>query len=921
MRMRLRNKLLLAALIPALLLIAQILLVDYFIRELQSAVTFISSAHTVIEADFSASELVRALRTEIKSLPSAYSGGAPQQGGTGTREQSIKAGWPKLESLIDVITGAKAAQQIDPRLLNDLAQAAAIARRASLQAAASAANDANNLTAVFERVIAADRALGDLGGALDTLAIELRKQLQIAVDRERQIHNRPVIAGIAIGGLSVALLLGFAWLYVDRHLAAQLVALSKSMRDIARGYLEAPLPNPGGRDEIGDMVEALAVFRDTAIEVKDKNLREVARAQQRLVDAIESISEGFALWDRDDRLVMHNSRSQQLLSLGDLLAIGTHFEDLIRALALTRDYYHPSIGDRSAWLARRLELHRNVPSEHELQLADETWLRISEHPTQEGGTVTVWTDITALKHREAELAGLVQKLEVAHDEAMRATQAKSQFLASMSHELRTPLNAIIGFTRLVMRRSQSVLPDKQYQNLEKILASSEHLLTLINTVLDLSKIEAGRMEVRTSQFPLEPLLDVCLGTVEPMIKSERVRLIKDVPEGLPVLETDQEKLKQIIINLLSNAAKFTDAGSITLRARWHSGQIELAVADTGIGIPRAELELIFEEFRQAGDANRMHAGTGLGLAISRRLARMLGGNVKAESEEGQGSTFTVFLPHRLAAAAPDVGLRAQTPLDSTPAPHSTERPILAIDDDPNVIYLLRENLGDAGYSVVGASSSKKGLELARKLRPVAITLDLVMPEMDGWQVLHALKSDRATRDIPVILISIIDQKDLGFRLGAADYIVKPFDRDVLVGAMARIAPQCRRILVVDDDSNVPELVRQSLEDERYAIVWAQDGVTALERITEVRPSLILLDLIMPRMDGLTFLGVLQADAALRDIPVIVLTAKSLSADERQMLQERVLGLIEKQGFDRDTLIREIRRALPVAEPTAAVAGN
>jgi signal transduction histidine kinase/CheY-like chemotaxis protein len=909
--MRLRNKLLVAATIPALLLIAQIVFVNHFIRELQSAVTFISSAHTIIEADFGASELVGTLRKEIKALPSTYSGDATKRS-IESGDQSIRTAWNKLNSLIDVIASAKVLRQIDPHLLSALSQAAENARRES-EAATLAAGESNSLDALFERVIASDRALGNLQDALNALAIELRKEAQIAVDRESKIHNRPLVAGIAIGGFSVLLLLAFAWLYVDRHLATQLIALSRSMRAIAGGNLRAPLPATSARDEMGEMVAALTVFRDTAVEVEEKNLREIARAQQRLIDAIESISEGFALWDRNDRLVMCNSRAPKVLRLGKLLAIGTSFEDLIRELALAREHYDPSVGDRNAWFERRLELHRKVPSEHEQRLMDGTWIRVSEYPTREGGTVTIWTDITASKQREAELAGLVQKVELARDQAMQATQAKSQFLASMSHELRTPLNAIIGFTRLVMRRTKDILPTKQYENLEKILTSSEHLLTLINSVLDLSKIEAGRMDVRTSHFQLETLLDTCIVTVEPMIRADRVQLIKDIQGPLPNLETDQEKLKQLLINLLSNAAKFTEAGAITVRAQSTGELIKLVVTDTGIGIRRDDLELIFEEFRQAGDANRVQGGTGLGLAISRRLARMLGGDITADSEEGKGSTFTVVLPARLESGVREPEPSPQTPVVSQFVPRSVGRIVLAIDDDPNVVYLLKENLADAGYSVVGASSGEEGLRLARSLQPRAITLDIVMPEMDGWQVLHALKSDPLTREIPVILISIVDQKDLGFKLGAADYVIKPFDRDALIGAMSRIAPDCRRILVVDDDSNVPELVRQLLEGESCSIEWAPDGVVGLERIAHVRPSLILLDLLMPRMDGLTFLNVLQADAGLRDIPVIVLTAKSLTIGERQTLQDRVLGLVEKHGFKREDLIREVRRVLPLAK--------
>ena len=495
---------------------------------------------------------------------------------------------------------------------------------------------------------------------------------------------------------------------------------------------------------------------------------------------------------------------------------------------------------------------------------------------------------------------------------MQATRAKSHFLANMSHELRTPLNAIIGFTRLVMRRAKDALPPKQYENLEKILASSQHLLSLINAVLDLSKIEAGRMEVKPAEFLPEPLLDLCLKTVEPLVNADRVRLVKDVQGPLPTLFTDQEKLKQILINLLSNAAKFTEMGSITLRGHHLGERVEFAVADTGIGIPKAALGLIFEEFRQVDSgATRAHGGTGLGLSISSRLARMLGGEIIVESEEGKGSTFAFSIPLRL-ASSPERAPKPQAPTPAETQPRPGEKLVLAIDDDPNVVYLLKENLADAGYRVIGAGSGEEGLEKARRLRPRAITLDIVMPGTDGWQVLHALKTDPLIRDIPVILISVVDQKELGFRLGAADYVVKPFDREALIATVARVVPDGRRILVVDDDPNVAELVRQLLEGEGYTIDCASDGTAGLERIAQARPSVILLDLLMPRMDGLTFLDALQGDKALKTIPVIVLTAKSLSAADRGILQERVLGLIEKRGLDPEALIREVRRALPEA---------
>src|SRR5215510_7219445 len=306
----------------------------------------------------------------------------------------------------------------------------------------------------------------------------------------------------------------------------------------------------------------------------------------------------------------------------------------------------------------------------------------------------VLRDITERKRVEGEL-------HRARETAEAATQAKSVFLANMSHELRTPMNAIIGFTRLVMRRSQDVLPQRQYENLEKILLSAEHLLTLINDILDLSKIEAGRMEVHPVSFQLEALVDVCLHTLEPMVQNERIRFVKEIEAALPLLATDQDKVQQILMNLLSNAVKFTTAGTITITARHHAGEITIAVADTGIGIPAEALEHIFEEFRQVDSSTtRQYGGTGLGLSISRRLAQLLGGDITVQSVFGVGSTFSVMLP--LHYAAPSLITHAAPPPQAErPKQQEPDKVVLVIDDDPDVIYLLQENLSEAGYHVIG----------------------------------------------------------------------------------------------------------------------------------------------------------------------------------------------------------------------------
>jgi len=421
--------LVLAMTVPVSLLVLQIVLVNVFVRELQSAVTFIAEAHTVIEDDFIASEMVEALRKDVKRLPSQY---VSRQTQNNNEMASIRPRWSELKARIDAIIASEATKAIKPDTLNAVVQSFGKASEEYAVAEAAVAEGRTDMDTLLERAIFVDKSLTGLSDALNILAIELRKQLQIAVDREREIHDRPVIAGIAVGGLTVLLLLAFAWLFVDRYFVTRLTALSNSMLAIAGGNLQAELPAPSGGDEVSEMAQALTVFRDTAVEVEEHNLREVAQARQLLVDAIESISEGFSLYDGDDGLILSNKRYRELLysEMQDVLKPGMQFETLIRRAAETGQV-EDAKNRIDEWVAERLERHREPAGTFIQHRSDGRWIEITEHKTGDGGTVAIYADITSQK--QAELALLEEKRRT--EEANELVMEKNSMLESLSAKL------------------------------------------------------------------------------------------------------------------------------------------------------------------------------------------------------------------------------------------------------------------------------------------------------------------------------------------------------------------------------------------------------------------------------------------------------------------------------------------------------
>jgi PAS domain S-box-containing protein len=665
-------------------------------------------------------------------------------------------------------------------------------------------------------------------------------------------------------------------------------------------------------DEVGQLARAFQ-HMGHEVSVREHNLthakEELQRREQHFRSLIEHASDIITILDAQGTILYQSPSTERVLGyrtdefLGKDVFQFLHPEDVplvqdTLAHAFARPGIVPCIEFRfrhqdGSW--RVLEAVGNSPPEQ----------------AQVGGVIVNSRDITERKRAE--------EFQKAKEAAEAANQAKSAFLANMSHELRTPLNAIIGYSEMLQEQAEDLGYEDFGPDLQKIHAAGKDLLALINDVLDLSKIEAGKMELYLETFDIAPMLQDAVTTVAPLAEKNANVLKVQCADDIGSMRADLTKVRQSLFNLLSNACKFTERGLISLEVSRRvtcplphikeggaGPWIVFCVRDTGIGMTPEQMGKLFQEFSQAdASTTRKYGGTGLGLALSRRFCLMMEGDITVTSELDKGSAFTIVLPAEVGAPRAEA---PQPPVANDDGVSQAAATVLIIDDDPMARGQLERYLSREGFRIRSAASGQEGLRLAKELHPSIITLDVLMPGRDGWAVLTALKADPDLADIPVIMVTVLDAQNIGYALGASDYLVKPIDPVRLSAVLQKFRPLTSpgHVLVVEDDPSQRQIVRRLLEQEGWQVSEAENGRVALDSMAVQRPELILLDLAMPEMDGFEFLEELRRHEAWRTLPVIVLTAKDLTAEDRLRLDGHVEKVFQKRGYSREALLAEVR---------------
>ena len=784
-----------------------------------------------------------------------------------------------------------------------------------------------------------------LAGDLESRMSQLKQETQQSRD------NNFIIA---LSSTVLALLVCFIIVRVITRSFREIVA---AMSELAKGNVDCAIPAETD-NEMGAMAKALKVFKENKIKA-DRLTSEIEK-QHRIESALNELSEK-----------LHGQQDMAVLAQLIVHQLARHLDIQFVALFVLREkdtynreatYGYPKQGGVTTFARGDGLLGQAVNDAQPIMVTD-----IPEHAQLSLGLGNVAADslmIYPLIHSGRvvavlELAGfnlhandkrewldkaseglavtirlvldleqrnrVAKELAKAKEAAEAANKAKSGFLANMSHELRTPMNAILGYSEMLMEEAEDVGQTDFIPDLKKIHQSGSHLLALINEVLDLSKIESGKMEVFAETFDADSLIDQIVGTAQPLMaqNNNQFTVVRGTGNDdlLGEAYLDITKLRQSLLNLLSNAAKFTKDGDVKLTIRriaeTDGDWLVFAVSDTGIGIAEEKLEYVFEEFSQADNSTtRNYGGTGLGLAISRRFCRMMGGDLWVTSRLGEGSTFNIKIPacytntdgHTSDSRASQSNQQTSTLPEIPSRPGST---VLVIDDDPVAREIIQRLLEKEGFNVVTAPNGEQGLRLAHRVRPTVITLDVMMPDMDGWSVLRALKANPELESIPVVMLTMVDDKSTGFSLGATDYLTKPINREQLHTVLSKyyVPDMACAVLLVEDDVSIREMMVNALEKTDWRVMEASDGRAALAQLEHNKPQLIILDLMMPVMDGFEFLIELRAHAQWHDIPVIVLTAKDLTEQDRRVLSGRVEQIFEKNAASHEQLMQVIHQVM------------
>lgn len=810
----------------------------------------------------------------------------------------------------------------------------------------------NNITAkinLFKQM--QNRLAGDLESRMS----------QLKQDTQRSKDNNFIIA---LSSTVLALLVCFIIIRVITQSFREVVV---AMSELAKGNVNGAIPAETD-NEMGAMVKALKVFKENKIKA-DRLTSEIEK-QHRIESALNELSEK-----------LHGQQNMAVLAQLIVHQLARHLDIQFVALFVLRKkkcynreatYGYPKQGGVTTFECGDGLLGQAVNDAQPIMVTDiPEHARLSLglgsaaadclliHPLIHSGRVVAvlelagfnlqhtddkreWLDkaseglaVTIRLVLDLEQRNLVAKeLAKAKEAAEAANKAKSGFLANMSHELRTPMNAILGYSEMLMEEAEEAGQDDFIPDLKKIHQSGSHLLALINEVLDLSKIESGKMEVFAETFDADSLIDQIVGTTQPLMakNNNQFTVVRGTGNNEPLSEAylDITKLRQSLLNLLSNAAKFTKDGDVKLTiqriAETDGDWLVFAVSDTGIGIAEEKLEYVFEEFSQADNSTtRNYGGTGLGLAISRRFCRMMGGDLWVTSRLGEGSTFTIKIPARYTnvdgkthasgdgqtTAASTASQPTQETFTLPEIPSKPGSTVLVIDDDPVAREIIQRLLEKEGFNVVTAPNGEQGLRLAHRVRPTVITLDVMMPDMDGWSVLRALKANPELESIPVVMLTMVEDKSTGFSLGATDYLTKPINREQLHKVLSKyyVPDKACAVLLVEDDVSIREMMVHALEKTDWRVMEASDGRAALAQLEHNKPQLIILDLMMPIMDGFEFLIELRAHAQWQDIPVIVLTAKDLTEEDRRILSGRVEQIFEKNAASHEQLMQVIHQVM------------